>query len=68
VIFGRDLTGAQLSQLKQTILAQPRRFITQESDRFSRPADAGGRPARAAQADLRAYVLTGKACAYGRAG
>ena len=60
VIFGRDLTQEKLSELKQTIIAEPRRFITQEViDFLDLPTlEDDARVSR--KADLRAYVLAGE--------
>ncbi len=59
VVFGSDLTKEQLTELWDTILAEPRRFIAQEViDFLDLPIlDAGKTVMR--KADLRAFVLTG---------
>lgn len=60
VIFGRDLEPEKLEQLKQTILAEPRRFIAQEIIDFQDLPllDHGQIVMR--KADLRAFVLSGE--------
>jgi len=60
VVFGSDLTKEQLFDFKNTILAEPRRFIAQEViDFLDLPIlDEGQTVMR--KADLRAFVLSGK--------
>jgi len=60
VIFGRDLSKEQLESLKQTIIAQPRRFITQEVIDFLDLPMLEGNERVMRKADLRAYVLAGE--------
>ena len=59
VVFGSALTKEKLTELRDTILAEPRRFIAQEViDFLDLPIlDAGKTVMR--KADLRAFVLTG---------
>lgn len=60
VVFGRELTAAQLSDLRALIVREPRRFIAQEVIDFVDldVLEDGVRVPR--KADLRAFVLTGK--------
>lgn len=59
VIFGDKLTRKQLASLRETILAQPRRFIAQEVIDFQElPLMDSGRQVMR-KADLRAFVLSG---------
>ncbi len=60
VIFGRDLTREQLEALKTTIIAEPRRFITQEVIDFLDLPTMDGDSRVPRKADLRAYVLVGE--------
>ena len=59
VVFGNKLTREQLSDLRDTILANPRRFIAQEVIDFQDLPimDQGCKVER--KADLRAFVLAG---------
>ena len=59
VVFGSKLTPAQRADLRDTILANPRRFIAQEVIDFQDLPimDQGQRVER--KADLRAFVLSG---------
>ena len=59
VVFGSKLTQAQRADLRDTILATPRRFIAQEVIDFQDLPimDQGQRVER--KADLRAFVLSG---------
>lgn len=59
VLFGDKMTQEQLEQVKQTILAQPRRFIAQEVIDFQDLPlmDNGVQVER--KADLRVFVLSG---------
>ena len=61
VVFGSKLTREQLGDLRQTILANPRRFIAQEVIDFQDLPimDQGQKVER--KADLRAFVLSGAA-------
>lgn len=60
VVFGSDLTKEQLSELRDTILAEPRRFIAQEViDFLDLPILDNDKPVMR-KADLRAFVLSGK--------
>ena len=61
VVFGSKLTREQLDDLRQTILANPRRFIAQEVIDFQDLPimDQGQKVER--KADLRAFVLSGAA-------
>lgn len=61
VVFGNALSERQLADLKQTILAEPRRFIAQEVIDFcDLPViDEDGNEVMR-KADLRAFVLTGE--------
>lgn len=58
VIFGSNLSSTELEKLRQTILAQPRRFIAQEVIDFEDLPimEAGQQLMR--KADLRAFVLS----------
>lgn len=59
VVFGSKLTAEQLASLRDTILAQPRRFIAQEVIDFQDlPIMDGGKKVER-KADLRAFVLSG---------
>ena len=59
VVFGSKLSAQALEELKETILAQPRRFIAQEVIDFQDLPimDEGEQVER--KADLRAFVLSG---------
>lgn len=59
VIFGRDLTSEKLEDLKKTIMAEPRRFISQEVIDFQDLPVVDGDTTVMRKADLRAFVLTG---------
>ncbi len=59
VIFGRDLSKAELEDLKQVILSEPRRFIAQEVIDFIDLDIVEGDGGVPRKADLRAFVLTG---------
>ena len=60
VVFGSDLTKEQLADFKNTILAEPRRFIAQEViDFLDLPILDNGKTVMR-KADLRAFVLSGK--------
>ena len=60
VVFGRDLSPEKLQELKDMIIAEPRRFIAQEIIYFRdlEIMDEGQIVER--KSDLRAFVLTGK--------
>lgn len=59
VIFGSDLSKAELEDLKQVILKEPRRFIAQEVIDFIDLDIVDGAGSVPRKADLRAFVLTG---------
>ena len=59
VVFGSKLTREQLDDLKNTILAQPRRFIAQEVIDFQDLPIMEGDEQVDRKADLRAFVLSG---------
>lgn len=59
VIFGSDLSKEKLAELKETILAEPRRFISQEVIDFQDLAIVEGKGTVMRKADLRAFVLSG---------
>ena len=61
VVFGNKLTPEQLEDLKQTVIAQPRRFIAQEVIDFIDLdiIDETGKPSPR-KCDLRAFVVSGK--------
>ena len=59
VLFGSKLTSQALDELRQTILAQPRRFIAQEVIDFQDLPILEGEEQVERKADLRAFVLTG---------
>lgn len=60
VVFGNELSAEKLEEFKQTIIAEPRRFIAQEVIDFcDLPIyDNGEKVER--KADLRAFVLSGE--------
>ena len=59
VVFGSKLSKEELANLRQTILAQPRRFIAQEVVDFQDlPIMENGQKVER-KADLRAFVLSG---------
>ncbi|MDR1811833.1 MAG: circularly permuted type 2 ATP-grasp protein [Candidatus Fibromonas sp.] len=61
VVFGRELSAEKLSEFKDLIAREPRRFISQEIIDFidlDIMEEDGSRIAR--KADLRAFVLTGQ--------
>lgn len=60
VMFGRDLEPEKLEQLKQTILAEPRRFIAQEIIDFQDLPLLENGEVVMRKADLRAFVLSGE--------
>lgn len=60
VLFGDSLTAEQLAELKETILAEPRRFIAQEVVDFEDLPMMDGDTIINRKADLRAFVLAGK--------
>lgn len=59
VVFGSKLTKDQLRDLRDTILAQPRRFIAQEVVDFQDLPIMEGDQRVERKADLRAFVLSG---------
>lgn len=60
VVFGRDLSKAQLEDFRALLAREPRRFIAQEIIDFKDlPVWEDGRQVMR-KADLRAFVLTGK--------
>ena len=60
VVFGNGLSSDKLEELKQTILAEPRRFIAQEViDFLDLPILDNGETVMR-KADLRAFVLSGE--------
>lgn len=61
VVFGRDLTPEKLEELKQLIIAEPRRWIAQEVIDFKDldVLDSNGEFSPR-KADLRAFVVSGK--------
>lgn len=59
VLFGDKLTREQLQDLKDTIVAQPRRFIAQEVIDFQDLPILEGDSQVERKADLRAFVLSG---------
>ena len=59
VLFGNKLTREQLQDLKDTIVAQPRRFIAQEVIDFQDLPILEGDSQVERKADLRAFVLSG---------
>ncbi|MCQ2464761.1 MAG: circularly permuted type 2 ATP-grasp protein [Oscillospiraceae bacterium] len=60
VVFGSDLSDEKLEEFRQTIIAEPRRFIAQEViDFLDLPILEGGETVMR-KADLRAFVLSGK--------
>ena len=60
VVFGSDMTAAELEGWRQRILAEPRRFIVQEVIDFVDLPVMDGDETVYRKADLRAFVLTGK--------
>lgn len=60
VIFGRDLTAEQQEDLRKTIQAEPRRFISQEVIDFQDLPLMEGEEQVDRKADLRAFVLSGE--------
>ena len=60
VVFGSDLTKEKLEEFRQTIIAEPRRFIAQEViDFLDLPILDNGETVMR-KADLRAFVLSGE--------
>ena len=59
VIFGRDLSGQELEELREIICTQPRRFIAQEVIDFLDLKIMDGTDEVERKADLRAFVLSG---------
>ena len=60
VIFGRDLDSQKLSEMKQLIEKESRRFIAQEVIDFQDMDICEGNKVVRRKADLRAFVLSGK--------
>lgn len=60
VVFGRDLSPQKLSELKQLIVDDPRRWIAQEVIDFKDLEIIEGNELVWRKADLRAFVVTGK--------
>ena len=59
VVFGSKLSRAELDKMRDTILAQPRRFIAQEVIDFEDLPIMEGSDRVERKADLRAFVLSG---------
>ena len=59
VVFGSKLSRAELARMRDTILAQPRRFIAQEVIDFEDLPIMEGSDRVERKADLRAFVLSG---------
>ena len=59
VVFGDRLTQGQLADLRNLVLAQPRRFIAQEVVDFQDLPIVEGEGQLELKADFRAFVLTG---------
>ncbi len=59
VVFGNSMSAAQLAEMKETILAEPRRFIAQEVIDFEDLPLMEGDTTIDRKADLRAFVLAG---------
>ncbi len=60
VVFGNAMSETQLAEMRQTILAEPRRFIAQEVIDFEDLPLMEGDKTIERKADLRAFVLSGK--------
>ena len=60
VIFGNELSREKLSQMKEIIKKEPRRFIAQEVIDFQDMKVSEGDGTGLRKADLRAFVLSGK--------
>lgn len=60
VVFGRDLDEEKKEALRQTIKAEPRRFISQQIIDFQDLPVMDGEERVERKADLRAFVLTGE--------
>lgn len=60
VVFGRDLSLEKLSELKQLIIDDPRRWIAQEVIDFKDLEIQEGDERVERKADLRAFVISGK--------
>lgn len=60
VVFGRDLSTEKLSELKQLIIDDPRRWIAQEVIDFKDLEIQEGDERVERKADLRAFVISGK--------
>lgn len=60
VVFGRDMNGLQLEEMKQLINDEPRRWIAQEVIDFKDLELIDGDVVVERKADLRAFVVSGK--------
>lgn len=60
VVFGRDMNGLQLEEMKQLIDDEPRRWIAQEVIDFKDLELIDGDVVVERKADLRAFVVSGK--------
>ena len=60
MVFGRDLTPERLEELKQLIMADPRRWIAQEVIDFKDLEILEGDQRVERKADLRAFVVSGQ--------
>ena len=60
VVFGSDLTKEKLEEFRQTIIAEPRRFIAQEVIDFLDLPILDNDETVMRKADLRAFVLSGE--------
>jgi uncharacterized circularly permuted ATP-grasp superfamily protein len=60
VLFGNSLTAEKLAELKDKIIAEPRRFIAQEVIDFQDLPLCQGNETVERKADFRAYVLSGR--------
>lgn len=60
VVFGRDLSPEKLSELKQLVVDDPRRWIAQEVIDFKDLEIQEGDERVERKADLRAFVISGK--------
>ena len=60
VIFGNELSREKLSQMKEIIKKEPRRFIAQEVIDFQDMEVMDGDEKVLRKADLRAFVLSGE--------
>lgn len=60
VVFGRDLTPEKLQELKELVIAEPRRWIAQEVIDFKDLEIFEGEERVERKADLRVYVVAGE--------